>query len=196
MFLCLDSLKMVRFFLISVFETPWLPLTSKSVLLPASRCEPFRILWWLGFFFPDSLLVLMSFWSSWDMNPIQSMISILNGNRIQDILTLLTDNKCRLEASDSHRRLGVIAELGRPLPAPPEPRVLHIIHDHWWCYGHGGRCVQTGHIRWSGDIWWQWPWCNDDRGCECELTWGPGIWPLFCNLGRFLFLYFLSCTFY
>ena len=48
----------------------------------------------------------------------------------QDILTLLTDDESRLEASDRHRCLGVVAEPGRPLPAPPEPRVLHIVHDH------------------------------------------------------------------
>ena len=58
---------------------------------------------------------------------INDKYSEWNVDSIQDILT---DDKGRLEASDSHRGLRVIAELGRPLPAPPEPRVLHILHDH------------------------------------------------------------------
>ena len=53
--------------------------------------------------------------------------------QFQDILTLLTDDESRLEASDRHRCLGVVTEPGRPLPAPPEPRVLHIIH--YWPLG-------------------------------------------------------------
>ena len=50
-------------------------------------------------------------------------------------LSHLTDDEGGLEASDRHRGLGVVAELGGPLPVPPEPRVLQI-HDHW------------AHIRW------------------------------------------------
>ena len=55
----------------------------------------------------------------------------MNGRHFPHDLSHLTDDEGGLEASDRHRGLGVVAELGGPLPVPPEPRVLQIHDDHW-----------------------------------------------------------------
>ena len=52
-----------------------------------------------------------------------------NSRHFPNYLSHLTDDKGGLEASDGHRGLGVVAELGGPLPVPPEPGLLQI-HDH------------------------------------------------------------------